>query len=65
MAWLGEALPEEAQAGRTPFALRCTKDLIEEDLFGYRRDLFTTLDGVFFDTPSLYFEGAGGESLGQ
>ena len=65
MAWLGEALPAEAQAGRTPFSPRCTKDLIEEDLFAHRRDLFTTLDVVFFDTTSLYFEGEGGESLGQ
>ncbi len=65
MAWLGEALPAEAQAGRTPFSPRCTKDLIEEDLLAYRRDLFTTLDVVFFDTTSLYFEGEGGETLGQ
>ena len=63
MAWLGEALP--AQAGCTPFTPRCIKDLIEEDLFGYRRDLFTALDLVFFDTTSLYFEGEGGETLGQ
>lgn len=27
MAWLGEALPEAEQGGRTPFAPRCTKDL--------------------------------------
>jgi hypothetical protein len=46
MAWLGEALPEDAQGGRTPLTPRCTKDLIEEDLFAYRRDLFTTLDLV-------------------
>jgi transposase len=30
-----------------------------------RRDLFTDLDLVFFDTTSLYFEGDGGETLGQ
>jgi hypothetical protein len=65
MAGRGEALPAEAQAGRTPFSPRCIKDLLEEDLFGYRRDLFTPLDGVFFDTPSLDFEGEGGETLGQ
>ena len=65
MAWLGEALPADAQAGRTPFGPRCTKDLLEEDLFAYRRDLFTTLDVVFFDTTSLYFEGEGGETLGR
>jgi hypothetical protein len=65
MAWLGEALPAEEQAGKTPFSPRCTKDLIEEALFDRRRDLFTSLDLVFFDTTSIYFEGEGGETLGQ
>ena len=41
------------------------KDLIEESLFSLRRDLFTQMDLVFFDTTSLYFEGRGGESIGQ
>jgi transposase len=65
MAWLGEALPEDQQLAATPFAPRCTKDLIEEGLFAFRRDLFTSLDLVFFDTTSIYFEGEGGETLGQ
>jgi transposase len=65
MAWLGEPLPESEQDGATPFAPRCTKDLLEEALFARRRDLYTQLDLVFFDTTSIYFEGAGGESLGQ
>ena len=65
MAWLGEELPAEQQAGCTPFAPRCTKDLIEERLFAHRRDLFSQLDLVFFDTTSLYFEGLGGQTLGQ
>jgi len=65
IAWLGEALPAEAQTGKTPFAPRCTKDLIEESLFDRRRDLFTSLDLVFFDTTSIYFEGEGGETIGQ
>jgi len=65
MAWLGEALPLEDQAGATGFACRCTKDLIEERLFDRHRDLFSSLELVFFDTTSLYFEGDGGESLGQ
>jgi transposase len=30
-----------------------------------RRDLFTEVDLVFFDTTSLYFEGHGGESIGK
>jgi len=41
------------------------KDLIEEGLFFERRDLFIGLDLVFFDTTSIYFEAAGGESLRQ
>lgn len=65
MAWLGEPLPTGEQANRTPFAPRCTKDVIEEHLFDRRRDLFTSLDLVFFDTTSIYFEGEGGETLGQ
>ena len=63
MAWLGEDLSD--QTDKTPFAPRCTKDLIEERLFERRRDLFTSLDLVFFDTTSIYFEGEGGESIGQ
>ena len=65
MAWLGEVLPEEQQKDKTPFAPRCVKDRVEEDLFAYRRDLFTDLQLVFFDTTSIYFEGEGGESLGE
>ena len=65
MAWLGEALPEPEQDARTPFAPRCTKDLVEERLFAHRRDLFSRLDLVFMDTTSLYFAGAGGQTLGR
>jgi hypothetical protein len=65
MAWLGEPLPEDQQAGATPFAPRSVKDLIEEALFRQTRDLFSGLDLVFFDTTSIYFEGEGGETLGQ
>jgi len=65
MGWLGEPLPLNQQAGATPFALRCAKDLIEEALFARRRNLFSGLDLVFFDTTSIYFEGRGGESIGQ
>ena len=65
MAWLGEVLPKKHQDGATPFAPRCVKDLVEEELFGRRRDIFSELDLVFFDTTSLYFEGAGGDTLGQ
>jgi len=61
MAFLGEAIEKlEKPTG----AVRCTKDLVEEALFDRRRDLFTEVELVFFDTTSLYFEGQGGE-IGQ
>ncbi|MBA7622709.1 IS1634 family transposase ISDha15 [subsurface metagenome] len=63
MAFLGEEI--EDQRGATPFSPRCIKDLIEEGIFLERRDLFTGLDLVFFDTTSIYFEGEGGETVGQ
>jgi len=63
MAFLGEEV--EDQRGATPFSPRCIKDLIEEGIFFERRDLFTGLDLVFFDTTSIYFEGEGGETFGQ
>ena len=65
MAWLGEELPAKDQDGRTPFSPRCLKDVVEERLFAHRRDLLTRLDLVFMDTTSLYFEGAGGQTLGR
>jgi Transposase DDE domain len=65
MAWLGEELPDDQQPGSTRLVERCTKDVIEERLFARRRDLFSALEVVFFDTTSLYFEGDGGETLGQ
>lgn len=65
MAWLGEELPAGEQAGATPFAPRCIKDRVEEELFARRRDLFTDLSVVFMDTSSLSFTGAGGEALGR
>jgi hypothetical protein len=48
MGWLGEPRPESEQGAATPFAPRCNKDLVEEELFARRRDLFTTLELVFF-----------------
>lgn len=64
MGWLGEELPEEGQAGATPFVPRCTKDLIEERVYEGRRNLFDDLSLVFFDTTSIYFEGEGGQEIG-
>ena len=63
MAWLGGELAEDQQDAATRYAPRCLKDVVEEDLFARRRELFSTLDLVFLDTTSLYFEGAGGQTL--
>lgn len=77
MAWLGEELADQSrsdrdqsrsdrdQDGAPARAPRRTKDLIEEALFARRRDLFSELSLVFMDTTSLYFEGAGGQTLGR
>jgi Transposase DDE domain len=64
MAWLGKPLPEAQQQGATPFVVRTNKDQVEEELFARRRDLFSGLDLVFFDTTSIYFEGEGGQTIG-
>jgi len=63
MTFLGEELKDQKDA--TPFAPRCNKDLIEEMVFYDQRNLFSELELVFFDTTSIYFEGRGGESIGQ
>jgi Transposase DDE domain len=55
MAWLGEEIGEG----------RWMTDAIEEALYRQRQDLFGEVSIAFFDTTSLYFEGAGGEKLGQ
>jgi transposase len=62
MAFLGEELEDQRDCTFSP---RVTKDLIEEDMFRLRQDLFSSLDVVFFDTTSIYFEGEGGETLGE
>jgi transposase len=65
MAWLGEELAADQQAGATGFASRCVKDQIEEALFAHHQTLFGNLDLVFFDTTSVYFEGQGGQTIGR
>jgi len=65
MGWLGEQLPVDQQPADPLLGPRLRKDLIEEALFQRRRDLFTGLRLVFIDTTSLYFEGQGGETIGQ
>jgi len=63
MAFLGEEIEDQAQA--TPFSARCTKDAVEEAMFANNRNLFSSLDLVFLDTTSIYFEGEGGQDLGE
>jgi len=64
MAFLGEPLADQpgTRVLETP---RCTKDWIEEQLFEPRRDLFSEIDLVFFDTTAIYFQGEGGQELGR
>jgi len=42
-----------------------TMDLIEEGILFERRDLFTGLDSVFFDTTSIYSKGSEGDRKGE
>ncbi len=66
MMWLGETLWDQKEQGdEISFSHRCTKDKIEEKLFSLNRDLFSSLEIFFFDTTSIYFEGEGGEYLGE
>src|ERR671924_369307 len=65
-------LPGNGMAGRGDRPRCCRRvgaalrqGLIEERLFERRRDLFSDLSLVFMDTTSLYFEGAGGDTLGR
>jgi Transposase DDE domain len=63
MAFLGQEIEDQAEA--TPFSPRCTKDVVEEAMFAHNRNLFSGLDLVFLDTTSIYFEGEGGQDLGE
>jgi hypothetical protein len=60
MAWLGEDVTAPGEGQR-----RSRTDEIEETLYAHRRTLFGELAVAFFDTTSLYFEGRGGDALGQ
>jgi len=55
MAWLGAV----DAAGRN------TAEAVEEALYRHRQPLFGAVSIAFLDTTTLWFEGAGGESLGQ
>jgi transposase len=50
---------------RAMYWLGEVKNRVEEALFLRHKDLFTDLSLAFFDTTSLYFEGQGGETLGE
>ena len=65
MGWLGQPAGPAYNHGSPGLGVRTTKDRIEELLFARRRDLFSSLSVLFFDTTSIYFEGEGGESLRQ
>ena len=65
MGWLGQPLGPPSSQGAPELGSRTTKDRIEELLFARRRDLFSSLSVLFFDTTSIYFEGQGGGSIGQ
>lgn len=61
-------VPAKSKSTRGPtpiYRWHGLKDQIEKSLWVERQDLFNNLSVVFFDTTSLYFEGAGGPSLGQ
>ena len=61
-------VPAKSKSTRGPtpnYRWQGLKDKIEKSLWVERQDLFNNLSVVFFDTTSLYFEGAGGPSLGQ
>jgi transposase len=58
--------PSKSRRGPAPiYRWQGLKDKIEKGLWVERADLFSNLSVVFFDTTSLYFEGAGGQTLGQ
>lgn len=63
MGFLGSPIDDQSKA--TGLGPRCVKDLMEERFFAVRRDLFSSVSMVFFDTTSIYFEGEGGETLGE
>ena len=39
MGWLGQPLPDDQQQGSSKLVARCTKDVIEEQLFALERSL--------------------------
>lgn len=64
MAWIGESV-DIGISKKSKDYQQFTKDRIEYLLFARNRDLFSTLEVVFFDTTSIYFEGEGGHTIGE
>jgi len=66
MAWLGESIGAGLFSKKPgPLQQQFTKDQIEHRLFERNRDLFSSLEVVFFDTTSIYFEGEGGQTVAE
>lgn len=70
MAWLGEGLGEglgeelgDRRAAGEPSRHVC--DAVEEALYRHRQPLLGEVSVAFFDTTTLWFEGAGGQRLGR
>ena len=64
MAWIGESI-DIGISNNSMGSQQFTKDRLEYLLFARNRDLFSTLEVVFFDTTSIYFEGEGGHTVGE
>ena len=64
MGWLGEPLPLAEQPADQRLGPRCRKDLIEQRLFSRRRDLFQSLELVFFDMHEHLLRGEGRRESG-
>lgn len=63
MGFLGETIGTPKQ--ESPQYVRRIKDKIEETIYLKDLDVFSEFKMVFFDTTSMYFEGAGGTELGK
>lgn len=63
MGFLGERTGKPGKGA--PNFVKRIKDEIEEAVYMRDMDIFNEFKMVFFDTTSIYFEGAGGEELGK
>lgn len=63
MGFLGEKIGKTSK--EQPQFTRRIKDRIEELVYKRDLDIFSEFKMVFFDTTSMYFEGAGGQEIGK